>query len=203
MAALLLITFGTSELPEVLPAQENRDRLDAVDVYEVPDVPLADYRGVLVPMHVDQRFLATHAMTLQAYLRHGGRMVLCGHLGYPVLPGARLFVPLEGARLQDYRVHRLNPHPVFEGVDPEDMTYRRGVAGFYGRGHNPPPPGAVPLNGLGPHPHAHPVDWVRGYPNGGALLMHAGNDLWTLPVEADTTQRLVPQLLDWLEYADG
>ena len=39
-----------------------------------------------------------------------------------------------------YRVAELAPHPIFDGVDPDDLTLRKGVAGFFARGHHPPPP---------------------------------------------------------------
>ena len=85
---------------------------------------------------------------------------------------------------------------MFAGGDPEHLTFRRGVAGFYARGGNPPPDGARVLNTLGPDALA--VDWVLALPGGGRLLTHSGNDLWMYAGSADSAGRIVPQLFDWL-----
>jgi hypothetical protein len=112
-----------------------------------------------------------------------------------MLPEFWPFVPLPRADLEHLKVHRLTPHPVFEGVDMADLTYRRGVAGFYARGHNPPPPGAIALTGLGPG--RAPCDWVYERPAGGRIFMHAGNDLWMYAGSVCSAARMVPQLCRW------
>ena len=172
-------------------------RAACVPLYALHERNLAGFRALLVPAHADQRYLLEHQELLEAYLESGGTMVLNGHVAYPFLRWLAPFVPGSGAGVAGLRVHRAAPHPVFDGVDPEHLTFRRGVAGFYARGGNPPPAGARVLNTLGPD--VQPIDWVLDLPAGGRLLMHSGYDLWMYAGSADSAGRIVPQLFDWLQ----
>ncbi|MCW0205787.1 hypothetical protein AVE30378_05447 [Achromobacter veterisilvae] len=171
-------------------------RAACVPLYGLHELPLADYRALLVPAHADQRYLLEQRARLEAYLESGGTVVFNGHVAYPFLRWLAPFVPGSAAGVAGLRVNRAAPHPVFDGVDPEHLTFRRGVAGFYARGSNPPPAGARVLNTLGPD--AQPIDWVLALPGGGRLLTHSGNDLWMYAGSADSAGRIVPQLFDWL-----
>ena len=186
------------DLPDVM---DHTDRADEVAQYDLDGVRLADYAALMLPAHLDQRWFGTQTARVTAFLDGGGTLVFNGHVAWPMLPEFRPFVPLASRRLDDLRVNRLAAHPVFDGVAEEELTFRRGVAGFYGRGHNPPPDGAVALHGLGPG--GAPVDWVWERPRGGRILMHAGNDLWMYAGAADTTGRIVPQLIAWACGAPG
>lgn len=176
------------------------DDLDQIDHYALADVELSRYRALLVPAHLDQRFFGTLTQKITRFLDGGGTLVFNGHVAWPMLPEFRPFEVLPRVNLETLEVHRLAKHPVFEGVDPHDLTYRRGVAGFYARGHNPPPAGAVALNGLGPK--RAPCDWVYARPDGGRILMHAGNDLWMYAGASDSSARIVPQLCRWAAGED-
>ena len=171
------------------------DDLDQIDHYALEHADLSAYRALLVPAHLDQRFFGTLTGKISAFLDGGGTLVFNGHVAWPMLPEFAPFVVLPKVSLATLEVHRLTDHPVFAGVDARELTYRRGVAGFYARGHNPPPVGAVPLHGLGPA--RAPCDWVYSRPAGGRILMHAGNDLWMYAGSSDTTARIVPQLCRW------
>jgi hypothetical protein len=121
--------------------------------------------------------------------------VVCGQIAHPFLADLRPFVPLASMRPADLAVRIEIPHPIWADIDPDDLTFRRGVAGFYGRGENPPPRGARVLTTVG-HGRA-AVDWLveRG---GGRLLVHGGNDLWSFADDDTTAARLAPQLIAWL-----
>lgn len=194
MAALVLVTMGSeSPLVRRFPRQ-----VRALDMYDLPTADLSDVRGLLLGMHCDQRLLARLQPRLTDFVQRGGRVAACGQVARPFLPGLARFVPLHSYRLADLVVYRLAAHPVWEGVALDELTYRRGVAGFYGRGHHPPPEGALVVNGLGAA--RLPLDFI--YPLGqGRVLFHGGNDLWGYASEATTASRLTPQLLAWLEQA--
>jgi hypothetical protein len=97
--------------------------------------------------------------------------------------------------VKDLIVERVNAHPVFEGVDCHDLSFRRGVAGFYGRGANPAPEGAVVLHRL--QADGSPLDWVWQRPAGGQIFMHGGNTLWMYINDSTSAARIAPQLLAW------
>lgn len=173
-----------------------KDNARFVRVYDLDAPLLQDVRAVLIPAHTDQRALRAKRELLQAHLDQGGTLLLNGHIAYPFLNELTHFVPLIERRMDDLRIRRLAPHPIFDGVDEADLSFRRGVAGFYGRGHNPPPPGARPLNGIGTQ--AAPIDWLYENAQGGRLLMHSGNDLWMHAADRTSARRIAPQLLEWL-----
>lgn len=166
-----------------------------IEHYDLTAVDLSAYRALLLPAHLDQRYFGTLTQKIEAFLDSGGTLVFNGHVTWPMLPEFRSFQPLERLTLETLQIHRVNPHPVFEGVDTSELTYRRGVAGFYARGCNPPPEGAVVLHGVGPD--RLPCDWVYERPSGGRILMHAGNDLWMYVASEDSTARITPQLCAW------
>lgn len=179
-----------------LPAVSERYRgAVEIDHYSLHETDLAPFAAILLPAHLDQRYLGAIAPVVTAFLDRGGRLVFNGHVAWPMLPELQPFVPLASRQLADLAIHRLTEHPVFEGVAEDDLTFRRGVAGFYARGHNPPPDGAVALMGVGPE--RVPCDWVLQRPAGGEILCHAGNDLWMYIDDTRSTGRIVPQLIAW------
>lgn len=198
---LLFLRWYAAKRPGMLDAAPWAGRVEEVEQYRLDRLDLARYRAVLVSTHHDQRHLQARGAQLEAYLAGGGTLVFNGHVVRPFLRGLAPFVPSKGPGVEALRVRRLAEHPVFDGVTAEDLTFRRGVAGFYGRGCNPPPPGARPLNGVGPE--ALPLDWELAWPGGGRLLMHAGNDLWMYEEDASSAARLGPQLFDWLTAEGG
>lgn len=169
--------------------------VEAVDCYRLPTIDLGRYAGLLIPPLVDQEWLYRHRGVLRSYLDAGGTVVFSGHLHRPWLPGAGLFVPKPVTCVADYAVEVAADHPVFAGVTGRDLTFRRGVAGFFARGHHPPPAGARPLVTFAS---GEPVVYLDRVTTGGTLLVHAGNDLLGWVDGENTARRLVPQLLTWM-----
>ena len=199
MAKTLLLTCGEDPPPWLLTHPATASRVHGFDIYALEEVELGGYAGLLIPTHADQRFLVTMRDKLDRFLNGGGTVVFCGHRVYPFLLEVGPFVPLCVRSIEDYRVWRVREHPIFVGVDTDDLTFRRGVAGFYGRGHNPPPPHAHVLHRLG-NPNGPPVDYLYHRPGGGRVLVHAGNNLWMVDVDDPSSAgRITPQLLDWIE----
>jgi hypothetical protein len=176
-------------------------RIDLVPLYELERTELSAYRGLLVGLHADQRFLAMRRAQLEAFLSGGGTIVVCGHVAHSFLAELKRFRPIPDYTTSDLVVRREVEHPVWAGVNTEDLTWRRGVAGFYGRGANPPPEGAAVIHTLGPG--RHPVDFECRPGVGGRLLVHAGADLWGYLEASNTAARMAPQLLDWIRTGSG
>ena len=164
------------------------------------DLQSADFvaaRGLLTTTHLDQLGAMERLEDLAGHMNRGGRWFFNGHIMRPLLPGLRSYVPLGNPRRSDLVMTRLNPHPIFADIDQKDLEENKGVAGFYGRGHNPPPPGALAINGLGPR--QVPIDWEWATPLGGHFFSHAGNDLGGMGGDAGHAGLLSERILAWLE----
>ena len=137
---------------------------------------LASATGIITTTHLDQVWFSRHRAEIATMLGRGGRLFFNGHILRPFAEGLEVYRPMLSKQLADFRLVQVNPHPVFGDLDPADMMTRKGVAGFYGRGHNPLPRRARMITGLGPL--KLPVDWEWALPDGGVIFSHAGNDLW-------------------------
>jgi hypothetical protein len=162
------------------------------DIYSLPEIDLNDFSVLFVSMHSDQRFLATRASQIEEYLVRGGVAVANGHYAYSYLPRMAGFHTIDNYKLGDITVLRLAEHPIWHGIDPHDLTFRRGVSGFYGRVWHEAPPDAQVIHALG-KPNL-PLDFI--YPVGrGRVLFHGGNDLWSFGGE---DKQLAPRIMQWV-----
>lgn len=196
MTSILYLRAIGHEFPSFLALPE-AEGVIARHVRELGEADFDRFDAILVPAHIDQRALASHSAGLTRFLNRGGTLVFNGHLVYSVLPELESFVPAPGGHLDDLIVERVGEHPVFAGVEVQDLSFRRGVAGFYGRGANPPPAGAVVLHRL--KADGSPLDWYWERPQGGRILMHGGNTLWMYVDDDTSAARIGPQLLCWLK----
>ncbi|MFB6234375.1 MAG: phosphate starvation-inducible protein PhoH [Halopenitus sp.] len=169
--------------------------LRRIDMYEFPDVDLTGVPGLIVSSQVDQDFLYRHRDRIRSFLEVGGVVAFSGHLARQWLPGAGCFEPKSIESHDDYTVVEATAHPVFEGVEMSDLTYQRGVAGFFARGHNPPPAHSTTVLRLRD---GEPVVYVDDESTGGTIFVHSGNDLVGFG-RRDTTAGSVPdQLVAWM-----
>ena len=172
-------------------------RLAAEWEWDVTASRIAAARGVMLTLHLDQIRAMEWRDGFETMLAKGGRVLLNGHAERPFLPGVGHFL-LGGKQRKHLTLSVLGDHPLFEGVDRLTFETRRGVAGFYGRGHNAMPAGAKALTGVGPD--AAPLDWVLRRADGGAVLSHAGNDLWTGSEDMALIDRLLDNAVRWLAH---
>lgn len=194
MTAPLLIHSHHGGLPRAVADLAAAGRLAVVAEWDVTPAVLGATAGVITTMHLDQIRAETWRADLDALLDRGGRVFLNGHVARPFVSGLKPFA-LAGRSQADLVQMVLADHPVFDGVDRAAFQRRRGVAGFYGRGHNPMPQGATALTGIGRD--RAPLDWVWQRPGGGAVFSHAGNDLWGNTEDAAVTDRLVRNVVGW------
>ncbi|MDT7628310.1 MAG: hypothetical protein QOI50_240, partial [Pseudonocardiales bacterium] len=161
-------------------------RIDHLDCYRLDQVDLSGYQGLIIAGMVDQEYLLRHRDRIAAYLAGGGVLVFGGHLHRDWLPGCSPFVPLPHPTLAAYRVAEVAEHPLFDGLGPDELTFRRGVAGFFARGHHPPPPGAEVLVRLGG---GEPATYLDRVSTAGTVLVQATSD----PLTGDGRR-----LVDWI-----
>lgn len=169
-------------------------RIARRDLYDFDTIELDGVGALLFSMHADQRFLAARAARIATFIENGGTVLANGHIAYPFLPHVGRYTPAPGQSIRHLRIHRMADHPIWDGVSENDLTFRRGVAGFYGRGGHQPPPGATVIHTVGVD--AQPVDFIYKL-GSGRVLVHGGNDLWQYG-GGDSTARIAPQLIAWL-----
>lgn len=191
----LLIRSHHGEPPRHLREMIAQGRVETRNEWEVEPRHIRQASGVLTTMHLDQiRALEWHD-AFEALLDGGGRIAFNGHVARPIISGLKPYVPLARQSLADLRFDVLAPHSVFLGIDRLDWRTSRGVAGFYGRGHNPMPDGGIALTGIGPE--HKPIDWVWHRPGGGSVFSHAGNDLWGMSESEGKGPGVVENLIAW------
>ena len=147
----LLLTCGRSEgaFAKMARVSGVAARIMPVDIYSLDTQPLEEFSALLIGMHVDQRFLAARGRRLDQFLERGNTVTVSGQIAHPFLRGLAPFQPLRDYRVQDLMVRREAAHPVWDGVAEDELTFRRGVAGFYGRGWHQPPDGATVIHSIG------------------------------------------------------
>lgn len=193
MAEIGLVDSGSFFVEEQLNLLG--EAVEPLDIYELPQLDLDRFQGLLFPGSVDQEWLYLHRRLVETFLAGGRVVVFSGHLFRSWLPGASHFVPKKVRSFRDYTVRVVKPHPIFAGVNPEDLTFRRGVAGFFARGHHPPPPEAEVLLALAD---GEPITYLDRSSSEGTILLHSGNDLWGYAGATSTAGRMAPQLLAWI-----
>ena len=198
MKPLVLLDAGTS----IRPVHHDADiggRVEVIDLYDLASADLAPYVGMVVTAMADQEFLWAERDVIASFLAGGKVVMFCGHLLRRWLPGCAPFVPAPIRSFRDYTVHVVSSEGIFAGIEASDLTFRRGVAGFFARGHHPPPPGAEVLATLNA---GQPITWVDRTTTPGTVFTHAG-DLIGFAEAGSTSGRLGPQLLDWAVAEGG
>ncbi|MEM8822758.1 MAG: hypothetical protein AAGF30_04025 [Pseudomonadota bacterium] len=194
MKGAIWLRSAFAEPPELVRAAERTGQAEVVEEADLTSEVLAGHRGLITGGQLDQDRALTWAPALRDWLETGGRWLFNGHMVRPILPVAHPYIPMPSQRRADFVQTRLAPHPILEGMDPALLEANRGVAGFYGRGHNPLPPGALPITGLGAD--RVPVDWHWEIGEG-AVFSHAGNDLWGAGLEHGLGPVLLQRALAW------
>ncbi|MDQ3762005.1 MAG: hypothetical protein M3460_10005 [Actinomycetota bacterium] len=169
--------------------QEKSDwsgRVHRVDCYALGSTDLTRYAALIIAPNADQEHLARHRRMIRDYLDSGGVVIFGGHLHRDWLPGASAFVPLMTRSLAGYRVVEVADHPIFRGMGPVELTFRRGVAGFFARGHHPIPAGAEVLTRLSG---GQPSTYLDRVSTRGTIVVQATSDLLGCCGDA---------LLDWV-----
>ena len=157
---------------------------------------LSEASALITSMHLDQVGFMRLSEALSGFLDRGGRWFFNGHILRLFVAGLGIYQPIRNAGRADLHLTELADHPVFSGIDRAALGARKGVAGFYGRGYNPPPVGALQITGLGPD--LLPVDWDWRRPGGGRIFSHAGNDLPGACASEADQRAIACNILNWV-----
>lgn len=194
---ILYITSKGGCSSGLLGHNETTSYIEPVGIYDFVGEELKNYDVFLIGTDVDQRMLLEKKRYLDEFLANGKTIVFCGALAYPFLDEVGQFVKMNYTSYKDYKINPVSEHPVWEGVKPKDMMYRKGVAGFYSRGYNPPPQNAKIINTLGSG--NHPIDYEYTTKDGGRVLIHSGNNIWLFINDATTASKMGTNLIQWLK----
>lgn len=171
-------------------------KVSQIDCYSLSDAMLESHSVLVISSNVDQIHLTRIRDVIRRFLDAGKVVIFNGHLDQDWLPGARHFEPVLPKTRSLYVVTDIADHPIFEGVDKEHVTERKGVAGFFARGHHPVPGGAeILVRLIG----GQPVTYIDRVSTAGTILVHATGDLFGYAVGLDnnTAARIPQQLAHW------
>ena len=172
-----------------------------IDQYRLTEIDLAPFTCIVVHDFADQEHLYRNKAIIEEFLAEGKVVIFCGHLFKEWLPGCPIFTPRTIQSHTDYEVINDRQHPIFAGVNLDDMTFNKGIAGFFARvTHSPVPKGAEVLLTF---PDKMPITYIDHCSTNGTILCHAGRDLFGLRMQNRSTDRISVQLLQWIhdEYA--
>lgn len=167
-----------------------------IDQYDFVQEDLEKVDVLMIPNFIDQEFLYSQREKIANFLAQNKIVVYCGHLFREWLPGCGLFMPQLIQNYKDYEVFPTANTAIFNGVTTEDMTFKKGVAGFFARGYHHPPENAEILLTFA---NGKPVTYVDRATTKGTILVHAGRDLLGYSNENKSTDCIRPQFLAWLE----
>ncbi|MFJ7914860.1 MULTISPECIES: hypothetical protein [unclassified Lysinibacillus] len=167
-----------------------------IDQYDFAYANLEKVDVILIPNFVDQEFLYSQREKIAAFLEEKKIVVYCGHLFREWLPGCGPFMPQLIRNYKDYEVFPTADSSIFQGVTTEDMTFKKGVAGFFARGYHHAPDDAEILLTFS---NGKTVTYVDRTTTNGIILVHAGRDLLGYANESKSTDLIRPQFLSWLE----
>lgn len=189
------VLFIHSHFGSASPAYADDERIIVIREADLTEAHIGAARGLITTTHLDQIGWMAHMPAVVRLLGRGGNWFFNGHVLRRFLPGLDPYRPLERPKRADFAMVRLTEHPVFAGIEQESLEENKGVAGFYGRGHNPLPAGGVAVNGIGPD--RLPIDWEWRRPEGGRIFCHAGNDLGGPGGDSGMAGLLTSRIIAW------
>ncbi|WP_420819461.1 phosphate starvation-inducible protein PhoH [Paenibacillus thalictri] len=174
-ADFLLLDSGAVFSEQTVRNGQDDPATKVLDQYDLPSYDLlgAGHKFLVIDEFIDQELMLEQKDQVRAFLDQGNILFFSGHLFRPWIPGASLFVPKTIRNHHDYTVTVLD-HPIFAGVKSEDITYNKGVAGFFSRGHHPVPEGAEVLLRLAGE---EPITYIDRFSTKGTIVVHAGRNL--------------------------
>ncbi|QKS48935.1 phosphate starvation-inducible protein PhoH (plasmid) [Paenibacillus cellulosilyticus] len=195
-ADFLLLDSGASFSEQIVRDGASDPSTLVLDQYEFATYDLlgAAHRFLIIDEFIDQELMLEQKEKIEAFLNQGNILVFSGHLFRPWIPGAAPFVPKTIYNHLDYTIQVLD-HSIFAGVQSEDITYNKGVAGFFARGHHPIPEGAEVILRLAGD---EPITYIDRLSTQGTILVHAGRNLLRYRHENNSAGRIGEQLRRFL-----
>ncbi|MEK3726176.1 phosphate starvation-inducible protein PhoH [Paenibacillus sp. FSL H8-0034] len=199
VADFLLLDSGASFSEQTVRDGQSDPNTKVLDQYDFASYDLleAGHKFLVIDEFIDQELMFEQKDRIQNFLDQGHILFFGGHLFRYWIPGASLFVPKTIHSHLDYKVTVLD-HPIFEGVLSDDITYNKGVSGFFSRGHHPIPEGAEVLLRLAGE---EPITYIDRLSSQGTIVVHAGRNLLKYRHKNNSAGRIGEQFYRFL-YAE-
>ncbi|MGE7604223.1 hypothetical protein ACQKL5_17265 [Peribacillus sp. NPDC097675] len=174
------------------------DRENGLVFLQLYDIPFADfsaYAGVIVTNFVEEAFLLEHKEIIENYLNAGGVILSQTENFLPWLPGCGNWMrsPIS---LKDREIRLTEPvHPMFAGIDPYDLNYKKGVRGFFSRGYLEAPDHSEIIV---EDQEGKAIIYIDRKTTGGTIVAGAGTDLYRFGIEENSSRVLRQQILTWI-----
>lgn len=170
--------------------------IEKVTQYEIATYDFTEFDVILVTNFADQENLYMHKNVIEKFLEDSKIVIFFGHLFRPWLPCAPLFMPEKIKHFSDYNLYSQNDSAIFKGVLTEDMTFKKGVAGFFARGHYHADENCeIHLT----FESGHVCAYADRHSTEGTIFVHAGRSLLGYHCEGKTTDVLRGQFIGWLQ----
>ncbi|NQX66067.1 phosphate starvation-inducible protein PhoH [Paenibacillus alba] len=190
-ADFLLLDSGAIFSEQTVRDGQSDPNIKVLDQYDLASYDLleAGHKFLFLDEFIDQELMLDQKDRIKAFLDQGNLLFFGGQLFRHWIPGASLFVPKMIHSYLDYQVTVLD-HPIFDGVLSDDITYNKGVAGFFSRGHHPLPEGAEVLLRLAGE---EPITYIDRQSSQGTIVVHAGRNLLNYRHSSNSAGRIGAQ----------
>ena len=173
---------------------------ECIDMYDLETTDLSNYKCMIIAGMVDQEYLEEQKHLIERFLNDGKLLCFFGNLVTGWIPGQKPYEVQEIRWHGDYDLNIEKDHPIFEGVNVEEMTSKMGVKGIFARGSHPAPANAEIILTL---PGDKPVTFIDRDSTNGTIFMHSGSTFFHTtgmnPKKGMTTERIPAQMLAWAE----
>lgn len=178
-------------------SNEPMDHVTFIDQYEIQTADLSDFNVLVVTDFIDQEHLYKHKEVIESFLNDGKIVVVNTHMFRPWIPGVGLFMPKEIRKHSDYVMEAAHNNTFYRGVDMQELTYRKGVSGFYARGSHP----VVNKNAeiVLQFTDGTPIVFIDRDSTKGTVVAGACRDFFTYATGQNSTQLIAPQFLAFLD----
>ena len=168
-----------------------------LDQYKLTTTDLSPYNVLVVTDFIDQEYLFEQRDVILDFLNAGKIVIASTHIFRAWLPNVNFFMPKPIFKHSDYELVVANDSTIFEGVDMQELAYRKQVSGFYARGYHPVTVKDAEV--LLTFTDGTPITYVDRTSTNGTMLVHSARDLLSYATGDNTTSRITPQTKEWLK----
>lgn len=174
-----------------------QSKVKVVNQYDNYD--LKQISGVIMGMSLDLYELQRRKDEFENFVKNGGRIFYSGHAAISFFSFLSIYEPVKNIKLENFKITKNCEHIIYKDLDIKCFEKRKGVAGFYSRGQNPPPKGAKIITSI--KQGSVPCDWEFSFGKG-KFYAHSGNDLYNCCEDEAINKKVFNNILEFLGGKD-